>query len=138
MTGRIVVGVDRSPGARRALEWAVDEAKRRAATVEAVHAWEPPVVVSTPLGFAPVELTDEDLATEMAIVREAVADVDAEVEVTFAAGGAAKALMDAAKGADLLVVGTRGRGGFTGLLLGSVSQQVASHATVPVVVVPYR
>jgi nucleotide-binding universal stress UspA family protein len=138
VTGRIVVGVDGSTGARRALAWAVDEAERRGATVEAVHAWEPPLAVATPLGVAPVDLHQDDLGTEMEAMRALVADVAPAAELTFGAGSPAGALLEAGRDADLIVVGSRGRGGFAGLLLGSVSQQVAHHSPVPVVIVPDR
>lgn len=138
MTVRIVVGIDRSEGARAALEWAVEEAARRGATVEAIHAWEPPLAISTPLGVAPVDLHEDDIAEEMTAIQAVLDEVAPDVEVTYAAGSPAGALLEAAAGADLLVVGTRGRGGFAGLLLGSVSQQVAHHAPVPVVIVPAK
>jgi nucleotide-binding universal stress UspA family protein len=132
----IVVGVDRSEGARRALAWAVEEAKRHGAVVEAVHALELPVAASTPLGYAPIDLHEDDLGAELDEVRAMVNDVDPDIEVTLGVGGPAGALIDTAGRADLLVVGTRGRGGFAGLLLGSVSQQVTHHAPCPVVIVP--
>lgn len=138
---RIVVGVDGSEGSRVALRWALDEAERRHAVVEAVMTWHVPVVVASPYVGAfiePAELEagakeelDEVVAAEVAdrapspIVRQVVA-----------AGAPAATLLERARGADLLVVGTRGRGGFAGLLLGSVSQQCVHHAPCPVVVVP--
>jgi nucleotide-binding universal stress UspA family protein len=136
MTGRIVVGIDRSDGARRALQWAVEEAALRDAAVEAIHVWEPPLTISTPLGVAPLDLHEDDVSEEMRAIQAVVDQVDPAVDVTYVAGSPAGALLVAAADADLLVVGTRGRGGFAGLLLGSVSQQVAHHAAVPVVIVP--
>jgi nucleotide-binding universal stress UspA family protein len=138
--GRIGVGDDGSPGSQRALEWAVDEAARRGATVEAVHAWSFPYATTTPFGPVVIDSgTLEQVAQQE--LDEAVSGVDASklaapIEKILVCGGAGGVLLDHAKGADLLVVGTRGRGGFTGLLLGSVSQQVAHHAPCPVVIVP--
>jgi nucleotide-binding universal stress UspA family protein len=136
VTGRIVVGVDRSDGGRRALEWAVAEGVARGATVEVVHAWEPPAQLSTPLGYAPLEFHEDNLSAEMRDVEEMTAAVDPTIEVTFAVGAPVAVLLEKAVGADLIVVSTRGRGGFTGLLLGSVSHQLAHHSPVPVVIVP--
>jgi nucleotide-binding universal stress UspA family protein len=131
--GRIVVGVDGSPGGRRALEWAVDEARRRDAVLEVVHAWT----------YPPTEFTvaPEEFAVAAAeVITEAVeeaADIDPSVAVKSEVRQqpAAPALVELSKGADLLVVGSRGRGGFAGLLLGSVSQQCVNHGHCPVVVV---
>lgn len=131
--GRIVVGVDGSPGGRRALEWALDEARRRDAVLEVVHAWT----------YPPTEFTvaPEEFAVAAAeVITEAVeeaADIDPSVAVKSEVRQqpAAPALVELSKGADLLVVGSRGRGGFAGLLLGSVSQQCVNHAHCPVVVV---
>jgi nucleotide-binding universal stress UspA family protein len=136
---RIVVGVDGSGAAQRALAWAVDEGRARGATVEAVHAWHMPYVGLSP--YAPVAADPaifEEAGRE--VLQRAVDRVDARglpapVERILAAGGAASVLLEAAKGADLVVVGTRGRGGFAGLVLGSVSHQVTHHAECPVVVV---
>ncbi len=135
---RIVVGVDGSEAAREALRWAVDEARRRDATVEAVYAWHQPFV----MGYEYMGELDlghfEQEAKE--ILDAAVDAVDATgiaaVERKLVPGSAAGALVEEAKGAALLVVGSRGRGGFTGLLLGSVSLQVAHHAPCPVVILP--
>lgn len=136
----IVVGVDTSDGARRALDWAVKEGELRGATVEAVHVWQFPVFAATPLGTAPLD-TGELEANARKQFDEVIDAVDAAALVapivrTFVAGHPASKLLDAADGADLLVVGTRGHGGFTGLLLGSTSQQVTHHAPCPVVIVP--
>ena len=135
---RIVVGVDGSQSSREALQWAVDEARRRNASVEAVYAWHEPFVAGYDyLGERDIGGIEEK---ERQILDAAIADVDATgippIERSIVAGGAAGALVEAAKGADLLVVGSRGRGGFSGLLLGSVSQQVAHHASCPVVIIP--
>jgi nucleotide-binding universal stress UspA family protein len=136
---RIVVGVDGSAGSARALRWAVAEAKRRGARLEVVHAWHyfglptPPFVV--PRDADPVE------ARARKILDHAVDAVDGEglvapIERILLWEQPASALLEASKGADLLVVGSRGHGGFVGLLLGSVSQEVAHHAKCPVVIVP--
>jgi nucleotide-binding universal stress UspA family protein len=136
---RIVVGVDGSKTAQAALRWAVDEARRRNATVEAVYAWHQPFAV----GYA--EMAELDNAGHFekeaqVALDEAVDAVDASgiapIERKLVTGGAAAALVEAAEGASLLVVGSRGRGGFRGLLLGSVSQQAAHHAPCPIVIIP--
>ncbi len=138
-TERIVVGVDGSETSRTALCWALDEARLRSAAVEVVHAWRMPhldgyhdgVVDPHPGRF---ERDARQLLDRM--VGEADTDGEPAVEPILVCDGAAPALLDMAKGADLLVVGSRGRGGFAGLLLGSVSQQVVHHAPCPVVVIP--
>ena len=144
MSGRIVVGVDGSQGARAALEWAVAEAHLRGDTVEVMHAWhEPPHMIPGPYAgpaAAGEEATDRMREQAEHLLEHEVRAVDThgvEIESIATMGSAANSLLDVAKGADLLVVGTRGRGGFTGLLLGSVSQQVSHHAPCPVVVVPH-
>ena len=139
--GRIVVGVDHSDGARRALEWAVAEARLRAATVEAVHVWQLPYFLSTPLGDLPIERGDLEESAQ-AELDGVVDGVDASglsepIARTVAVGNPAGVLVEAASDAELLVVGARGHGGFSGLLLGSVSQQVVHHAPCPVVIVPH-
>ncbi len=138
---RIVVGVDDSDGSRRALEWAIREAKVRGAHVAAVHVWHFPYVPTGPFVPAPVPGSDAIEAEARHVLDRSVDSVDASdleqpVERVSVCDGAVKGLLDAAKDADLLVVGSRGRGGFTGLLLGSVSQEVAHHAPCPVVIVP--
>lgn len=135
------MGVDGSDGAIAALRWALTEAALRAASVDALHAWEYPYVADvTGMAAYPVGRGDlEDAARgtlDQAMEAAGPAPDGVRVERILGHGGAASVLLDAAKGADLLVVGTRGHGGFTGLLLGSVSQQCTHHATCPVVVVP--
>jgi len=137
---KIVVGVDGSPGSRAALRWAHDEARLRAATLVAVAVWQYPMMTSLPaFGAMP---PPEDLGTEAeAALLKTLSDEgveatgDVPVTTVVAEGPPAKALLEAAGDAAMLVVGSRGHGGFTGLLLGSVSQQCASHAACPVVVV---
>ena len=138
---RIVVGVDGSEGAQRALTWAVDEARRRGARVEVVHAWHYPYLPTPPFAPPPGPGVDDIEVAARAVLDKAVDSVDAhgmvapiERLLTWEAAPAS-ALVEASKGADLVVVGSRGRGGFAGLLLGSVGQEVAHHATCPVVIV---
>jgi nucleotide-binding universal stress UspA family protein/nitroimidazol reductase NimA-like FMN-containing flavoprotein (pyridoxamine 5'-phosphate oxidase superfamily) len=137
----IVVGVDHSEGSRYALEWAIAEARARHASVEAVHAWHYPYVATGPFVPTPAYGHDGFEADASQVLDASVAGVDAEglaapVERTLVCDAPVAALLAAAKDADLLVVGSRGRGGFAGLLLGSVSQAVVHHAQCPVVVVP--
>jgi nucleotide-binding universal stress UspA family protein len=137
---RIVVGVDGSDGAGRALAWALEEGRRRDAVVQAVHGWSPPYVGGFPYTSAQL---DPGLFEQHArqVLDEALDQADTsglaqpvDRELTCATG--ASAVLRAARDADLVVVGSRGLGGFKGLLLGSVSTPVAHHAPCPVVVVP--
>ena len=129
---RIVVGVDESGGGRAALAWAVAEARRWEATLEVVLAWS--YLVQPSSEFRPdfdAEAAEELLDRLLAEVDTAGVEIDRRIVNELPA----PTLLAAADGADLVVVGARGLGGFTGLLLGSVSQQVATHAPCPVVVV---
>lgn len=138
---RIVVGVDGSEPAERALDWAIEEARLRGARLLVVSAWHVPAAVYGPSGFVPpvsesIDQTFEEVAaeaTEDAAGRGREAGVDVETDVRE--GNPAEILVEAAESADLLVVGSRGRGGVAGLLLGSVSAHCAHHASCPVVVV---
>ena len=138
----IVVGVDGSAGARVALEFALHEARLRGADLRVVAAWEIPAIAYAG-GYGP---GDEKLFAELEHeardnAARALADVDADgVKLTTVVreGGSAHVLLEEAADADLLVVGSRGLGGFRGLLLGSVSQQCAHHAPCPLVIVPHR
>lgn len=135
---RIVVGVDSSPDSRRALVWAIEEARLRDATLDLVHAYPTPDLTALPMVVTLP--SDEELrGAAIAILDEVLEDVggadDLQITRTVRAGGAASVLTQAAEGADLLVVGARGLGGFRGLLMGSVSQQSVTHSPCPVVVV---
>jgi nucleotide-binding universal stress UspA family protein len=165
---RIVVGVDASPGALRALTWAADEARLRLATLQVVHAYHAQALAA-PLYFPSQEgLPGQAVAAggrapeeEMAETLEQRAEFQEAVrrqaedlleglleEVGDAVEGVdvrrsvvedrnpAEALVEMSDGADLLVVGSRGRGGFSSLLLGSVSHAAVLHARCPVVVIP--
>jgi nucleotide-binding universal stress UspA family protein len=138
---RIVVGIDGSDHSKKALRWALDEALLRGASLEVVFAWMLPVY-ATGYGFAPGDLIDPkilgDGAAEQldkAVTEVAGATTDVKISRKTVEGMAAQMLVEEAEGADLLVVGSRGHGGFAGLLLGSVSQQCAQHASCPVVII---
>lgn len=138
----IVVGVDHSPGAKAALVFAEEEARLRGSTLRAVHAWQYGYIGYTGLeGSMPVlggDIRELHAAAEAALdasVREALPDSKVKIEQRAVQGLAAGVLVDESRDADLLVVGSRGHGGFAQLLLGSVSQQCAHHAECPVVIV---
>ena len=134
-TGRIVVGVDGSDDARRALSWALDEARQRGIGCLLIHAFDFGLAAASPLAPIAFEQLRESanavLDQELAWAKSAGVPVEGRVELN----SAAQALIDASAGAALLVVGSRGRGGFTGLLLGSVSTACVHHAHCPVVVI---
>lgn len=147
----VVVGVDGSAGAKEALRWALGEGRLRKSPVRAVHAWTFGYIGGSVEGYPywggslgsytslGVDLGDLHRAAEDLLER-ALADVgdeagDVEIERQVVQGAAAEVLVSAATPDDLLVVGSRGHGGFVGLLLGSVSQQCVHHAACPVVVV---
>lgn len=139
----IVVGFDGSESSQNALAWAVDEAKQRGGQIRLVTAWSKPPLAWYPavLETAVGEIVAEDSPQRIAESLQAAALKTAEAEGVAATGqvvhndSAASALLDAARGADLVVVGSRGHGGFPALRLGSVSAQVVSHAPGPVLVV---
>ena len=139
MTARIVVGIDGSECSRAALDWAYDEAARWNGTLDVVHAWSYPysygvegavVVPPAELGADATKVAD----TEVAGLRTRRGDT-VPVTLVVEEGGAAHCLLDRAKDAAMLVVGSRGHGGFVSLLVGSTADQCVHHATVPVVVV---
>lgn len=132
----IVVGVDGSENGRRALEWALDEAALRNASLLLVHGIDLGLSVAEPYGGG--TMLDQLQQSAQAALAEAAALADARgvpSESRMETGSAAYSLIDASKGAALLVVGSRGHGGFVGLLLGSVSAACVHHAHCPVVVV---
>lgn len=139
---RIVVGVDDSPGGRAALAWALEEARLRDAELEVTHVFSLPWTEGLDADWPTVEASYADQAKQM--LERLIADASTTatavkpVSVVLRSEGPAFGLLERSKGADLLVVGTRGRGGFAGVLLGSVSTQCVQHANCPTVVVPLR
>jgi nucleotide-binding universal stress UspA family protein len=137
--GTIVVGVDGSEHGDRALAWAIDEARLRSARLRLVCAWHVPAAVYGAPGFVPpvdVDSTVREVAEKS--VEEAAAkarEAGIEADAVIREGHAAQVLLEAADDADLLVIGSRGHGGFSGLLLGSVSAQCAHHAPCALVIV---
>jgi nucleotide-binding universal stress UspA family protein len=140
MSGRIVVGVDGSPESIAALKWAAEECRCRDAVLHVVTTWSFPYGVVMPGAVIPPAL-GEELAREAKDVQakaidEAIPDDGTvHVEAEVREGLPTWVLLGAAKDATMLVVGSRGLGGFRELLLGSVSQQCAHHAECPVVIV---
>jgi len=139
----IVVGIDGSEGSKHALAWAAKEARLRGAALKLVAAWQLPVGAYGGLGWSGIGtemLEDYRKSTEDGLdelCTEYSTQLDGlTVECIVMEGVAASVLVAAAADADLLVVGTRGHGGFAGLLLGSVSQQCAQHSRCPVVIIP--
>jgi nucleotide-binding universal stress UspA family protein len=138
---RVVVGVDGSEGARAALRFALEDAARRGVPVEVVTAYFPPEAwmdFNAVGEYEPDQARAASLERAQAFVAEVVRDAPQpapEVRVEAALGTAADVLVRESAGADLLVVGSRGHGGFSTMLLGSVSMHCALHATCPVTVV---
>jgi nucleotide-binding universal stress UspA family protein len=139
---RIVVGVDGSPASTRALLWAAAQAARCDTSLRIVTAWMPPDLGLEAYEYRPPRDEVDTAVLEQARRRAAEAAEQARsvlpadrVSTEVLIGGAAEILIDQSRQADLLVVGSRGLGGFRGLLLGSVSHECASHAACPVVVV---
>ena len=140
---RIVVGVDGSDSSKHALQWAYEEAAHHDASVTVVTAWHVPTLpMSPPYGSAAPEgyasqpqreaLALLDHLTSELVPRDPPVKVRTSVEE---GRSPAKVLIERSKEADLLVVGSRGIGGFAGMLLGSVSQHLVAHADCPVVVI---
>ena len=136
--GRVVVGVDGSKHARRALRWAVDEAHRRGSKLEVVWAWLP-AAIYPPFddGRSREEAERRELeALDRLLVDEGLAaDALVPIVTSVVQGLTVQVLLDAAVGADLLVLGSHGHSTFAGALLGSVSLHCMTHAACPVVIV---
>jgi nucleotide-binding universal stress UspA family protein len=144
---RIVVGVDGSAGSVTAMRWAAEQARRHEAELEVVYVYddtpayelyEYPMGLRSEAGETTHERASQhakELVESMVTQLGDLAGLDIEA-LTVRDRRPARALLERARDADLLVVGSRGRGGFTGLVLGSVSQQCAHHATCPLTIVP--
>jgi nucleotide-binding universal stress UspA family protein len=136
--GRIVVGVDSSKTSLKALRWALAEAELRGASLQLVHAFPRPELVGMTM-VVTLPSDDELREASAQVLSEALEAVggagDVPVTTHVGAGGPASVLVETAHDADLLVIGSRGLGGFRGMLLGSVTQQVIAHAPCPVVVI---
>ena len=133
---RIVVGIDGSAGAKEALRWAAQQAKSTGAALEVVIAWHYPVFYGWAPGPQDFDFGDAaEQALTGAIDEVLGSDRPARLRTRVAEGNAAQVLVDASADADLLVVGSRGYGGFAGALLGSVSTYCVHHARCPVTVI---
>jgi nucleotide-binding universal stress UspA family protein len=136
----IVVGIDGSKESETAFRFALEEARIRDLGVRAVAAWYVPAVAYAGGAYAPSVDLSEGIEAE---ARHSLEDVVAgaknpgvEVETVVRQGQPAVILLEEAEEAELLVVGSRGLGGFRGLLLGSVSQQCAQHSPCPITILP--
>ena len=142
--GVVVTGVDGSAESIAALIWASHYAEATGATVRAVLAWHYPAAAGpAPVGVAPEAVREETERVMKAQLADAISKVypgqaAAAVEARLAYGHPAEVLIEESKQADLVVVGSRGHGAFTGMLTGSVSVHVVNHAECPVVVVRNR
>jgi len=133
---RIVVGVDGSESSFKALEWASRQAELAGSVVHAVAVWHWPANY----GLAVPDPADLDLADAARSTLESALDVarkahpDVEYQTSVVQGYAAQVLVEESKGAELVVVGSRGHGELVGMLIGSVSEYCVTHAHCPVVV----
>jgi nucleotide-binding universal stress UspA family protein len=140
--GRILVGVDGSPSSVEALRWAVRQAGLTGGSVEAITAWQSPTLVGLGVSFSEVDTAggDDSRIRDAAdnVLRAAIAAAEVpgvHVKAEIGEGSPAQLLLDAAQGAAMVVVGSRGHGGFAGTLLGSVGQALAQHSPCPVLII---
>ena len=138
----IIVGVDGSEQSLGALHWAAREARRRSAPLHVVTAYTVPMIGGSTfdVGYAAFDDAAMSRAVEelVADARRRVAELDVEVRSTVQAGDPSGVLVDLSRDAQLLVLGSRGHGGFLGRLLGSVSTAVPAHAHCPVGIIPLQ
>lgn len=133
----IVVGVDSSDCSRQALYWASGEAEVHGARLTALTAWQVPTVPLAPMYGVPPRGYDVDVdpaqhaRSILSMLERMVAEAGAQANCMVVEGAPAKVLIDHSADADLLVVGSRGHGGFAGMLLGSVSQHLLLTPTAP-------
>ena len=144
MSDLVVVGVDGSPESDAAVRWAADRVQHGGGRLHLVHAYAAPMPMPAMPFYGVLPVSEVDFAdyvqageAVLALASEiAAARVDAvQLTTDLKPAGAAAALVEASRTADLVVVGSRGHGGFTGMLLGSVSAQLTTHAHCPTVVV---
>jgi nucleotide-binding universal stress UspA family protein len=138
----IVVGVDGSKSSRAALQWAYDEATHHDASLTVISTWHPPAMPMTPpYGSIPPEgYVSQPKRDALDLLQKLVADLEernppVDVRTAIEEGNPAEVLIERSKEADLMVLGSRGHGGFAGMLLGSVSQHLVAHGQCPIVVV---
>ena len=134
----ILVGIDGSQSSRSALRWAADQAERNQCEIVALNAWTWTLMLggaATSVGEVPDPAEAATSVLLQSIVEELGENPPVKVQPVVKEGNPARILIDMSADADLLVVGTRGHGGFAGLLLGSVSQHVDAYARCTVVVV---
>jgi nucleotide-binding universal stress UspA family protein len=139
----IIVGVDGSSHSRRALDWAINEAASRHASLTVLTVqqttrsfWAGPMIYPEDVELAEHALKITQDETDEALGKLAEDARPPEVSVLAVPGLPAEEILDVARGADMIVVGSRGAGGFKKLLMGSVASQVTHHAHIPVVVIP--
>lgn len=134
---RVIVGIDGSEGSRVALRFAADEARQWGVPLVAVRAWEYPHLIAPTSSVPDSEEMSKAIAGQLNSTIEEVLGPDAAdtVEAVVVDDPPVRAILDTAGPTDLIVVGSRGLGGFRGMFLGSVSQQVAHYAPCPVVIV---
>ena len=139
---QIVVGVDGSDSSRAALAWAYDEAAHHSAAITVISTWHPPAMPMTPpYGSIPPEgYASQPKREALDLLEKLIADLEkrnppVDVRTVIEEGNPAQVLIERSKDADLMVLGSRGHGGFKGMLLGSVSQHLVAHGECPVVVV---
>ncbi|MCU0263618.1 MAG: universal stress protein [Candidatus Nanopelagicales bacterium] len=141
--GPVVVGVDGSPESEEVVGWAIDHASRHGLALEVLHSYAIPVYPGVVPYVPPVEITAATAGFEQRVTAEVLAGwreryPDVEVTTNIAHGRPAPALVEASGRASLTVVGSRGRGAFLGMLLGSTSQSLLHHATGSVAVLRHR
>ncbi|MHB8438243.1 MAG: universal stress protein [Acidimicrobiales bacterium] len=135
----VAVAVDGSRSSASALAWAAEEARLRHATLRVIHAWMVPALGSASV-YVPADLFTELPTDAQATLDHQIDEIlgrpgDLVIERVVIEGVTSSSILLAAKGAEMLVVGSRGHGGVSGLLLGSVSTSLVHHAQCPVVVV---
>jgi nucleotide-binding universal stress UspA family protein len=134
---RIVVGIDGSTNSTAALEWAARQAELTGCTLEVITTWEWPVAFGVAFSYVPPDYNpsaDAQQILDSSLVPTREAHPDLSIQTVVAEGHPAPILVEASRGADLLVVGSRGHGEFSGMLLGSVSEHCVTNASCPVLV----